>query len=103
MLKIKAYLDFNNLTLYNEEYNVISIACPIVDNINPNNKKVIDFKFNKQKEKEYKKVTPIYEECVGSKNIAFFKVKRDPNVYMCYINKKHSIYSKEYKYVKFIY
>ena len=70
------------------------------NNIDPNNKKVIYFKFNKQKEKDYKKVTPIYEECIGSKNIAFFKVKRDPNVY---ITKKHSIYSKEYKYVKFIY
>ena len=55
------------------------------------------------KEKGFNKIYPIYEELIGNKVVSFFKVKNDKNVFMDILDKDKSIYSKEYRYLKFKY
>ena len=97
------YLDFDALSFIDEENNILSIACPISDNIDKNNKKVNDFIYSNKKEKGFNKIYPIYEELIGNKVVSFFKVKNDKNVFMDILDKDKSIYSKEYRYLKFKY
>ena len=97
------YLDFDALSFIDEENNVLSIACPISDNLDKYNNKINDFIYSNKKEKGFNKVLPIYEELIGNKVVSFFKVKNDKNVFMDILDKNKSMYSKEQKYVKFKY
>ena len=86
------WLDFDTLGIVNEDNDYLSIACPVSNN------QIINYELTYKKDKNYKKIYPIYEEFLGTNNISFFKIKNDKNVYMIKGNK--SIYSSKKIYIK---